>query len=87
MIVIGIAAGRLFEIPVSNAYIAYILLALLFLTALLRRLERVASVTLMGALIVLGVFMIRNSDNSPATSVSYVEKIAAEMGEKRKTLT
>ena len=87
MIVIGIAAGRLFEIPVSNAYIAYILLALLFLTALLRRLERVASVTLMGALIVLGVFLIRNSDNSPATSVSYVEKIAAEMGEKRKELT
>jgi hypothetical protein len=39
MIVIGIAAGRLFEISVSNAYIAYILLALLFLTALLRRLE------------------------------------------------
>lgn len=87
MIVIGIAAGRLFEIPVSNAYIAYILLALLFLTALLRRLERVASVTLMGALIVLGVFLIRNSDNSPATSVSYIEKIAAEMGEKRKELT
>ena len=87
MIVIGIAAGRLFEIPVSNAYIAYILLALLFLTALLRRLERVASVTLMGAFIVLGVFLIRNSDNSPATSVSYIEKIAAEMGEKRKELT
>ena len=87
MIVIGIAAGRLFEISVSNAYIAYILLALLFLTALLRRLERVASVTLMGAFIVLGVFLIRNSDNSPATSVSYVEKIAAEMGEKRKELT
>ena len=87
MIVIGIAAGRLFEIPVSNAYIAYILLALLFLTALLRRLERVASVTLMGAFIVLGVFLIRNSDNSPATSVSYVEKIAAEMGEKREELT
>ena len=42
MIVIGIAAGRLFEIPVSNAYIVYILLALLFLTALLRRFERVA---------------------------------------------
>ena len=87
MIVIGIAAGRLFEISVSNAYIAYILLALLFLTALLRRLERVASVTLMGAFIVLGVFLIKNSDNSPATSVSYVEKIAAEMGEKRKELT
>ena len=87
MIVIGIAAGRLFEIPVSNAYIAYILLALLFLTALLRRLERVASVTLMGALIVLGVFLIRNSDNSPTASASYVEEIAAEMGEKRKALT
>ena len=87
MIVIGIAAGRLFEISVSNAYIAYILLALLFLTALLRRFERVASVTLMGAFIVLGVFLIKNSDNSPATSVSYIEKIAAEMGEKRKVLT
>ena len=87
MIVIGIAAGRLFDIPVSNAYIAYILLALLFLTALLRRLERVASVTLMGALIVLGVFLIRNSDNSPTASASYVEEIAAEMGEKRKALT
>ncbi len=87
MIVIGIAAGRLFEIPVSNAYIAYILLALLFLTALLRRLERVASVTLMGAFIVLGVFLIRNSDNSQTASASYVEEIAAEMGEKRKALT
>lgn len=87
MIVIGIAAGRLFEIPVSNAYIAYILLALLFLTALLRRFERVASVTLMGALIALGVFLIRNSDKSPTTSVSYIEKIAEEMGEKRKVLT
>ena len=87
MIVIGIAAGRLFEIPVSNVYVAYILLALLFLTALLRRLERVASVTLMGALIVLGVFLIRNSDNSPTASASYVEEIAAEMGEKRKALT
>ena len=87
MIVIGIAAGRLFEISVSNAYIAYILLALLFLTALLRRLERVASVTLMGAFIVLGVFLIRNSDNSPTASASYIEKIAAEMGEKRKELT
>ena len=87
MIVIGIAAGRLFEIPVSNAHVAYLLLALLFLTALLRRLERVASVTLMGALIVLGVFLIRNSDNSPTASASYVEEIAAEMGEKRKALT
>lgn len=87
MIVIGIAAGRLLEIPVSNAYVAYILLALLFLTALLRRLERVASVTLMGALIVLGVFLIRNSDNSTTASASYVEEIAAEMGEKRKALT
>lgn len=87
MIVIGIATGRLFEIPVSNAHVAYLLLALLFLTALLRRLERVASVTLMGALIVLGVFLIRNSDNSPTASASYVEEIAAEMGEKRKALT
>ena len=87
MIVIGIAAGRLVEFPVSNAYVAYILLALLFLTALLRRWERVASVTLMGAFMVLGVFLIRNSDNNPTSSVSYVEKIAAEMREKRKALT
>lgn len=87
MIVAGIAAGRLLDIPVSNTCIAYILLALLFLAALLRRWERVASVTLMGALIVLGVFLIRNSDNSQASSLSYVEKIAAEMGEKRKMLT
>ena len=87
MIVIGIAAGRFLEIPVSNAYIAYILLALLFLAALLRRWERVASVTLMGALLILGVFLIRNSDNSPTKSALYVEKIAAEMGEKRKVLT
>lgn len=87
MIVIGIAAGRLLEIPVSNAYIAYILLVLLFLAALLRRWERVASVTLMGALLILGVFLIRNSDNSSAKSALYVEKIAAEMGEKRKVLT
>ena len=87
MIVIGIAAGRLVEFPVSNAYVAYILLALLFLTALLRRWERVASVTLMGAFMVLGVFLIRNSDNNPTPSVSYVEKIAAEMREKRKALT
>lgn len=87
MIVIGIAAGRLVEFPVSNAYVAYILLALLFLTSLLRRWERVASVTLIGAFMVLGVFLIRNSDNNPTSSVSYVEKIAAEMREKRKALT
>ena len=87
MIVAGIAAGRLLDIPVSNTCIAYILLALLFLAALLMRWERVASVTLMGALIVLGVFLIRNSDNSQASSLSCVEKIAAEMGEKRKMLT
>jgi hypothetical protein len=82
MIIIGITAGRFLEIPVSNAYIAYILLALLFLAALLRRWERVASVTLMGALLILGVFLIRNSDNSSAKSAFYVEKIAAEIGEK-----
>ena len=87
MIVIGIAAGRLIDIPVSNAYIAYILLALLFLSALLRRWGRVASVFLMGALIVLGVFLIRNSDSSPTSSVPYVEKIVAEMGKKRQLLT
>lgn len=87
MIVAGIAAGRLLDIPVSNTCIAYILLALLFLAALLRRWERVASVTLMGALIVLGVFLIRNSDNSQASSLSCVERIAAEIGEKRKMLT
>ena len=86
MIVIGIATGRLVEIPVSNAYIAYILLALLFLAALLRRWGRVASVFVCGALFVLGVFLLKSSEGSSGRYVPYLDDAISRMGDIRKDL-
>ena len=64
MIVLGIVAGRYLELPVSNTQTAYILLALLFLAALLRQWGRVASVFVLGALFVSGVFLMKSSEGS-----------------------
>ncbi len=63
MIVAGIAVGRHFDMPVSNVCVIYVLLALLFFAVLLRRWAKAATVCICGALFVLGIFLIKYSDN------------------------
>lgn len=86
MIVLGIVVGRYLELPVSNTQTAYILLALLFLAALLRQWGRVASVLVLGALFVSGVFLMKSSEGSSGRSVPYLDDAISKMGEIRKDL-
>ena len=86
MIILGIVAGKYMELPVSNIQIVYLLLSLLFLAALLRRWERVASAFVIVALFVLGVFLMKSSEGSSGRYVPYIDKVTVKMGEIRKDL-
>ena len=86
MIILGIVAGKYLELPVSNIQIVYLLLSLLFLAALLRRWERVASAFVIVALFVLGVFLMKSSEGSSSRYVPYIDKVTVKMGEIRKDL-
>lgn len=87
IMILGIVAGKYMELPVSNIQAAYILLALLFLAALLRRWGRVASVLVVVSLFVLGVFLIKSSEGSSGRYVPYLDDAVSMMGEERKDLT
>ena len=84
--ILGIVAGKYMELPVSNIQIVYLLLSLLFLAALLRRWERVASAFVIVALFVLGVFLMKSSEGSSGRYVPYIDKVTVKMGEIRKDL-
>jgi competence protein ComEC len=86
MIILGIAAGKYMELPVSNTQTAYILLALLFLAALLRRWGRVASVLVVVSFFVLGVFLMKSSEGSYGRYVPFLDDAVSVMGEVRKDL-
>ena len=86
MIILGIVVGRFVELPVSNIQVAYILLALLFLAALLRRWGGVASVIVVAAFFVLGVFLMKSSDGTSGRYVPYMDDAVSMMGDIRKDL-
>ena len=86
IMILGIVAGKYMELPVSNIQIVYLLLSLLFLAALLRRWERVASAFVIVALFVLGVFLMKSSEGSSGRYVPYIDKVTVKMGEIRKDL-
>lgn len=87
MMMLGIAVGRMADIPFSCQCIAATMFALLCLAALLRRANIVPSLLIMAAALLLGMFLITRSDRSTVShSVPYMERVGEWMQQRRAML-
>lgn len=87
VIIAGIAAGRFLSLPCSNACLAYLLLFLLALTAILHRRDRIATVIAFVSLFVTGVFLIRYNDSHGDISIPLMHAAESFFSQQRTRLS